>query len=165
MALRSAGVNWAAWIESTEACLLAGLGSLGLMVPTMASLTRPLCLWVGGWMEMGWDMMGRIDRWREGRRRVEIRRLQRDVVQSSSKIASRQPSALARGTWSSRWSGGRPEVALLLAPGSLNRVACPGPGAGGFRPRATPGPRLGKSGSLVTSRRAACQAHCQQLLD
>lgn len=57
-------------------------------------------LLVGGWMD-GWgrDMMGRIDRW-TGRDVVGLRvdGCQRDVVQSSSKIASRQPSALARGT-------------------------------------------------------------------
>lgn len=48
------------------------------------------------------------------------------------------------------------EVPLLSGPRcSLNRVACPGPGAGGSGPRATPGPRLGKSGPLVTSRHAA----------
>lgn len=41
---------------------MAGLGLFGLVVPTMASWTRPLCLWVGGWMDGVWDMMERIDR-------------------------------------------------------------------------------------------------------
>lgn len=83
----------------------------------------------------------------------------RDVVQSSSKIASRQPSALASGTWVPREGGIITEVPLLSDPRcSLNRAACPGAGAGGPGPQTTPGPRLGNCGSVVTSRHAACQA-------
>jgi hypothetical protein len=42
--LRSAALSGT---ESTEARLLAGLGFVGLLIPTMASWTRPLVFWVG----------------------------------------------------------------------------------------------------------------------